>query len=186
MSSQVSSQVLQLTLQAEHEHPCDPEFRVVKLHHDSQRGPNFQRRAPTLKKSQLHLQVLWRQVPAFTRRTAVTLFPFYAPRNAKFKKIIYLSRGELENPEYSSLLRVFLSPFLLFLSEPLFIPRLFSFVDLCSHYQINHAGLSAVDGNDLETGDKVTFSPSTWRVYQTRLVALHGSPFVPPQLSEPE
>lgn len=114
------------------------------------------------------------------------MFPFYAPRKAKIlKNKIFVTGGGLENPEYSSLPRVFLSPFLLFLSEPLFIPRLFSFVDLCSHYQINHAGLSAVDGNDLETGDKVTFSPSTWRVYQTRLVALHGSPFVPPQLSGP-
>lgn len=51
--------------------------------------------------------------------------------------------------------------------------------------QRRHAALSG-DGNALKTGDKVTFSPSTWRVYETRLVALHGSQFAPPQLSGAE
>lgn len=64
----------QLTLQAEYEHPCNPEFRVIKLHHDSQGASNFELRASsTFRKPQLHLQFLYRQVPAFTRRTAVTL-----------------------------------------------------------------------------------------------------------------
>lgn len=69
----------QLTLQAENEHPCNPEFRVIKLHHDSQCASNFEHGASTFMKPQLHLQFLRRQVPAFTRRTAVTLFSFYAP-----------------------------------------------------------------------------------------------------------
>lgn len=41
------SQRPQLTLQAENEHPCNPEFRVIKLHHDSQCASNLERGAST-------------------------------------------------------------------------------------------------------------------------------------------
>lgn len=89
----------------------------------------------------------------------------------------------IENPEYSSLLRVFLSRLLLFLWLRRLTPRLISFVYFCSHYKIHHAVVATVDGNALKTGDKVTFFPSTWRVCQTRLVALHGFQAAPPQLT---
>lgn len=48
----------QLTLQAENQHPRNPELRVVKLHHDSQCASNFERGASAFMKPRLHLQFL--------------------------------------------------------------------------------------------------------------------------------